>query len=417
MNGEHKFKSVSANPTNPKWGKLIRRESGLYHRKNDIRSEFNRDYNRILHCNAYRRLKHKTQVFFATSNDHICTRLEHVNHVSSVSYTISEYLGLNTELTTAIATGHDLGHTPFGHVGEHVLKDILDKEINITFWHEGNSLRFVDRYETLPDPEGNERNLNLTYAVRDGIVCHCGEVDENILHPRDQYMDLYDIKDAGKYAPYTWEGCVVKISDKISYLGRDIEDAMTLGILNESQLDQLSFIIEKTLKTNLKYVLNNTVVMHEFIMDLCRESSPDKGICISSKYFDFMNALKEFNYANIYKHERLKTYSKYAGLILHSIFDVLKKMYDSENPLDPLLQNRGFYPTMISYFIDWLLKYSDLRERPDLPELYGEKMSKYKNHVIYYLRNKQDYIMAIADYISGMTDSFAIKVFQELTDF
>ena len=117
-----KFASVSAHPENPKWKEYIRRDSELYERKNDIRSEFNRDYNRILHCNAYRRLKHKTQFFFATSNDHICTRLEHVNHVSSVSYTIADFLGLNTELTAAIAIGHDLGHAPFGHEGNESLK-------------------------------------------------------------------------------------------------------------------------------------------------------------------------------------------------------------------------------------------------------------------------------------------------------
>lgn len=417
MTGEYSFESVSANPINPKWEHCIHREIGLYDRKNDIRSEFIRDYNRILHCNAYRRLKHKTQVFFATSNDHICTRLEHVNHVSSVSYTISKYLGLNTELTTAIATGHDLGHAPFGHVGEQILKKLLDKETKDTFWHEGNSLRFVDRYETLPDPNGFEQNLNLTYAVRDGIVCHCGEVDEKALIPREQYMDLYDIKDAGKISPYTWEGCVVKISDKISYLGRDIEDAVDLRILNKTQLEQLSSIAEKKLNLDLEYVLSNTVVMHEFIMDLCRESTPNKGIRLSSKYFDFMNALKEFNYANIYGHERLKTYSKYAGLILQSIFDVLKGLYSSDSILEPLLENREFYPTLITYFIDWLLKYSDLREKTDLPEQYKEKTKKYKNNIVYHLGDKQDYIRAIADYISGMTDSFAIKVFQELTGF
>ena len=97
-------------------------------------------------------------------------------------------------------------------------------------------------------------NLNLTYAVRDGIVCHCGEVDENALFPRNDYMDLYEIQTAGKVAPYTWEGCVVKISDKISYLGRDIEDAISLGILTEEQLNQLSAITKSTL-TDLKYVL------------------------------------------------------------------------------------------------------------------------------------------------------------------
>lgn len=109
------FESVAANFRHPNWEFMIARKSPLYARNNDIRSEFERDFTRILHSNAYRRLKHKTQVFFSPQNDHICTRIEHVNHVESVSYTIANYLGLNTELTRAIAVAHDLGHSPFGH--------------------------------------------------------------------------------------------------------------------------------------------------------------------------------------------------------------------------------------------------------------------------------------------------------------
>ncbi|MGI6562304.1 MAG: deoxyguanosinetriphosphate triphosphohydrolase family protein [Clostridia bacterium] len=414
---DKKFASVSALPSNPKWNEYIHRETELYTRKNDIRSEFNRDYNRILHCNAYRRLKHKTQVFFATSNDHICTRLEHVNHVSSVSYTIADYLGLNTELTAAISIGHDLGHAPFGHVGERILEKILQDVIGDTFWHEGNSLRFADYYETLSDPEGYEQNLCLTYAVRDGIVCHCGEVDENALRPRDQIIDLYEIKKAGEYPPFSWEGCVVKIADKISYLGRDIEDAYTLGILTEAQKNELSKIIKSTLHSDLNYVLNNTVVMHEFIMDICKESSPDKGISLSKRYFEFMNALKMFNYANIYGHERLQIYSKYAELIIRSIFNILLTLYNPDDVLRPLEDYRKIYPTLMSYFIDWIIKYSDLRICRDLPQIHRKKTEKFKNKVVYSIGSKDDYIRAVADYISGMTDSFAIKVFQELTGF
>ena len=108
------FASVKTDEKNPKWQQCIKRENTLYNRGNDIRSEFERDYTRLLHCEAYRRLKHKTQVFYAPQNDHICTRIEHVNHVASVSATIAKYLGLNQELTEAIAIGHDIGHAPFG---------------------------------------------------------------------------------------------------------------------------------------------------------------------------------------------------------------------------------------------------------------------------------------------------------------
>ena len=112
------FESVAATPNNSKWKYMIARRLPLYNRGNDIRSDFERDYTRIIHSTAYRRLKHKTQVFYSPENDHICTRIEHVNHVDSISYTISNYLHLNTELTRAIAVGHDLGHSPFGHQGK-----------------------------------------------------------------------------------------------------------------------------------------------------------------------------------------------------------------------------------------------------------------------------------------------------------
>ena len=123
MNKES-FLSVAANSNNENWDKFIKREKDLYNRKDEIRSEFARDHTRILHSLVYRRLKHKTQVFFNIENDHICTRMEHVSHVESVSSTIASYLGLNVELTKAIATGHDLGHAPFGHQGEDIIKEL-----------------------------------------------------------------------------------------------------------------------------------------------------------------------------------------------------------------------------------------------------------------------------------------------------
>jgi dGTPase len=145
----NKFQSVSTNPDNPNWEKCIARQESIYRRSNDIRSEFERDYTRILHSNGYRRLKTKTQVFFATKNDHICTRIEHVNHVASVSNTIAKHLGLNTELVNAIALGHDIGHAPFGHHGETVIRSLINENLTDgSFWHEKNSLFFIDSIET-----------------------------------------------------------------------------------------------------------------------------------------------------------------------------------------------------------------------------------------------------------------------------
>ena len=213
------LKKYSANEENQKWENIIKREKPLYSRNNDIRTEFERDYTRIIHSLAYRRLKHKTQVFFSPENDHICTRIEHVIHVESISNTIAKYLGLNTELTRAIATAHDIGHSPFGHEGERILSEISKKDIGESFWHEKNGLDIVDKIELLEDNHKNKQNLDLTYAVRDGIISHCGEIDENNLKPREEYIDLKNYNKPNQYAPYTWEGCVVKIADKISYLG------------------------------------------------------------------------------------------------------------------------------------------------------------------------------------------------------
>lgn len=257
---KEKFKSVAAMPKNDNWEKLTERTSELYSRNDDVRSPFARDYTRILHSLAYRRLKHKTQVFFNIDNDHICTRMEHVAHVESVSHTIAKCLGLNDELTKAIAMGHDLGHAPFGHQGETVISELSEKYLEEKFWHEKNGLRFVDKIELLEDNYKKSKNLDLTYAVRDGIISHCGEVDENGLRPRDELIDLNIFTRPGQYQPATWEGCVVKISDKIAYIGRDIEDAINLGFLDETTKNELL----KMARANDENVLNTTVIMHKF---------------------------------------------------------------------------------------------------------------------------------------------------------
>lgn len=403
------FRSVSANEGNPLWEKHISRLKPIEKKAGDIRSEFARDHTRILHSTAYRRLKHKTQVFFATRHDHICTRIEHVNHVASVSYTIANYLGLNTELTNAIAIGHDLGHAPFGHAGEEFLKKIILKEIGETFWHERNSLRFVDKCETLPNSEGIERNLNLTYAVRDGIVCHCGEVDENSIFPRKEAFDLYSIEKSGQCPPFTWEGCIVKIADKISYLGRDIEDARRLKLLTVSQTKKL-IKIGREFGNARANEINNTLLMHNFIVDLCSNSSPEKGIAFSANYLELINTLKKFNYAYIYKHERLMNYQRYAELIIESIYRTLLNGYKGKETLAELRRYRKTYPVLVQSFIDWLTKYSDIGRKDN-------KNNKYQNEVLYQLENKKDYIQAIVDYTSGMSDSFAIRIFNEITTF
>lgn len=407
--GAGRFASVAIHPKNPRWETSVARRRTIYGRTDDIRSEFARDYTRILHCTAYRRLKHKTQVFFATNNDHICTRMEHVNHVASVSYTIASYLGLNTELTNAISIGHDLGHAPFGHAGEEILKDITSRELGIAFWHEKNSLRFVDCIETLRNPDDMEENLLLTYAVRDGIISHCGEVDEQALFPREEAIELESITAPNEFAPYTWEGCVVKIADKIAYLGRDIEDALRLKILTVRQKNEL----KKLAKVDLTEI-NNTVLMHNLIIDLITRSSPQNGISFSMEYLDFINRVKEFNYKNIYQHKRLKHYKDYAALIIHGVYDTLKGCYSGRKTFGALKEIAEYYPTLGRHFTSWLCKYSDLNDR-------SQPDNRFANRVLYRIVDNSDaeriYRQAIIDFIAGMTDQFASKAFGELISF
>ena len=394
------FKNVCANEFNPKWNTMISREMPLYSRNNDIRSEFERDFTRVIHSNAYRRLKHKTQVFYSPQNDHICTRIEHVNHVESISYTIAHYLGLNDELTRAIAVSHDLGHSPFGHKGERVLNEICKRDLSSSFWHEKNGLYFVDNIELLEDNEGFKRNLDLTYAVRDGIISHCGEIDENILKPREECIDLNDYKYPNQFTPYTWEGCVVKIADKISYIGRDIEDAVTLGIIDE-HLGELYDLLDYTNGT-----INNTVIINDLIYDLCKNSSPEIGLCFSDDALHLMNKIKKFNYEYIYLSEALKASDEYFSVVINRIYDTLKNAYKYEHTIENLDKLKKFYPNLINGFVDWFCNFSDVSDRRNL-----------KNKVLFNIQNPKDYYFAIVLYIAGMTDKFAIDTCNEIIGF
>lgn len=395
-----KFKDYIADENNPKWENMIRREKEIYKREKDARSEFERDYTRILHCTAYRRLKHKTQVFYSPENDHICTRIEHVMHVESVSYTIAKYLGLNTELTKAIAIAHDLGHSPFGHEGEKILSEISQREFNEPFWHEKNGLDYVDKIELLEDFNKNDQNLNLTYAVRDGIISHCGEIDENSLKPREEYIDLKkDYTKPNQYSPYTWEACVVKIADKISYLGRDIEDAITLGILDK-KLEELYKILQS------EQVINNTVIINYLINDLCENSTIDRGLCFSEKTFELINKIKSFNYNNIYKATKISASTRYFNILLNEIYYTLKSAYNGNKTLEKIEKMKQIHPEVFTRFKDWLSDYWT----------YKRKENKH-NEALFDIENEKDYCKAIIYYISGMTDNFAIEVYNKLIRF
>ncbi len=389
-----KFEKYAANENNPNWDKIISRQSPLYNRNNFMRSEFERDYTRIIHSTAYRRLKHKTQVFFSPENDHICTRIEHVTHVESISYTIAKNLGLNAELTKAIAVAHDVGHSPFGHEGEKILSEISNRDLGISFWHEKNGLELVDNIELLEDTERFKQNLDLTYAVRDGIISHCGEIDENCLKPRKEFIDLNDYKFPNQYAPYTWEGCVVKISDKISYLCRDIEDAITLKIFKDIPGEE--------------DIINNTNLINNLIYDLCENSSPEKGLCLSENALNLMNRIKAFNYKYIYASDRIKPSTRYFRVVINEIYNLLKSMYDGQNTLNKLNDVSDIYPNLCKGFINFITDYYDFDNRENL---------RLKNKVLFSIDNEKDFYKAIIYYISGMTDNFAIEIYNEIIHF
>ena len=399
-----KFEKYSATPENMKWEQIINRETPLYKRDNDIRDEFERDYGRIIHCNAYKRLKHKTQVFFSPENDHICTRIEHVTLVESISHTIAKHLGLNTELTKAIAVAHDMGHSPFGHEGEHILSEISKRDLNKPFWHERNGLDFVENIELLEDTNNYMQNLDLTYAVRDGIISHCGEIDENCIKPREEFINLQNYTYPNEYAPFTWEGCVVKISDKISYIFRDIEDAVTLGILDE----HIESILSLLNITSDKKSINNTIVINNLIKDLCENSSPEKGLCFSPEALTLMNKIKKFNYKNIYKSQRIQPSTRYFNLVINEIYNLLKSTYSKNNILENLKILSKTYPKLGSSFTSFLYNYFDFGNR-DLLQL--------KNKIVFSIENEKDFYQAIIYYISGMTDNFAIEIYNEIIHF
>ncbi len=208
--------------------------------KCDLRTDFQRDRDRIIHSNSFRRLKHKTQVFLSPEGDHYRTRLTHTLEVSQVARAIANGLLLNADLTEAIALGHDLGHTPFGHAGERA----LDKVVPGGFRHYDQSLRVVDKLEK------NGKGLNLTYEVRDGIVCHT----------------------RGKEA-FTLEGRIVKLADKIAYINHDIDDATRAGVMCEEDIPieirrALGFRKSDRINTMVRNVVENSVDTIQFSSDI-----------------------------------------------------------------------------------------------------------------------------------------------------
>ncbi len=252
--------------------------------KCDLRTDFQRDRDRIIHSNSFRRLKHKTQVFLSPEGDHYRTRLTHTLEVSQVARSIANGLLLNADLTEAIALGHDLGHTPFGHAGERA----LDRVVPGGFRHYDQSLRVVDKLEK------DGKGLNLTYEVRDGIVCHT----------------------RGKEA-FTLEGRIVKLADKIAYINHDIDDATRAGIITEEEIPfeirkALGFNKSDRINTMVRNVVENSVDTIQFSQDV-------------QQPFDELHA---FMFSNVYTNPKCKGEETKAIDIIIQLYDYFIKHSD-----------------------------------------------------------------------------------------
>ena len=244
----------------------------------DIRPVFQRDRDRILHCKAFRRLKHKTQVFLTPKGDHYRTRLTHTLEVSQNARTIAKALRLNEDLVEAIALGHDLGHTPFGHAGEHMLNEICDEG----FKHNEQSVRIVEKLEK--DGQG----LNLTWEVRDGILNHQTSL-----------------------MPSTLEGKIVRLSDKIAYINHDIDDAIRARVLSEKDIPiEYRKILGTTTRKRLDTLIHNIVT----------NSLNKNDICMSREVQEAMQGLRKFMFQNVYRNPRAKGEEERAKALLSRLF-------------------------------------------------------------------------------------------------
>ncbi len=343
-------------------------------RKEDIRGSYFRDTTAIIHSSAFRRLKHKTQVFYAPSNDHICTRMEHVLHVASIASTICRPLGLDTELAWAIGMGHDLGHTPFGHTGEKIVSDLSQKRGLPPFEHEVNSLRVI----TFLANKG--KGLNLTYAVRDGIVSHNGESLKKRMIPTFEIKDFDTIHSRQGLIPTTYEGVVVRFSDSIAYLGRDFEDACRLGIIKDEELPEL--VRERIGSTNSQIITS-------LINDLIVGANNKTGIGFSDEVFEAVELMSAFNYEHIYRSKILNGYTRYFSRLLNLIIDYLEDLYSSYH-----LNEKGYADEKNMLAAGF---YNHISE---MYPVYMEKEGTDKRMII--------------DYVAGMTDNFSLDSANEI---
>ncbi len=331
--------------------------------EDDHRMPYKRDVDRIVHSKAYARYVDKTQVVYLVQNDHISHRSLHVQLVSNFARGIAEILRLNLDLVEAIALGHDVGHPPFGHEGEGYLSDLSHEHGQGLFAHPAQSCRLLSVIEP----------LNLGLDVYDGFLCHDGGMKSSLIKPNfdkswDDHFEevLRRLKDPQVYImPKTLEGCLVKICDTMSYLGRDIEDAISLGIIKRSDIPGTGM------------GKSNREILSFLAQDVIQNSYEKDYIAMSDKAFEALKELRKFNFENIYQHPKLKVESE---KIRHSYRILFEQLLSD-------LENVG----ESSYiWVNFLC---------NKPESYLEKTPK---------------VQMVIDYISGMTDNYFVRTLQNI---
>ncbi len=284
------------------------------------RQSFALDVDRILHSRAYTRYIDKTQVFYLIKNDHITHRVLHVQLVSKIARTIGRFLRLNEDLIEAIALGHDIGHAPFGHEGEVFLSGLCQEHGIGPFLHNVQSVQFLDKVER------GGQGWNLCLQTLDGILCHDGEIHNQFLHPgtKNSFEDLErDIlakreEPSTPLIPMTAEGCVVRMADTISYIGRDIEDAIRLKLIKRTDIPEECAGVLGT---------SNGSIVHTLVTDIIRNSAEGPEISFSADISEALRKLKKFNLNNIYLHPEVKKNSKVIEKLFGVLFDKFLKDY------------------------------------------------------------------------------------------
>jgi len=338
----------------------------------DIRPPFFRDIDKIIHSQAYTRYIDKTQVFAFIKNDHITHRVLHVQLVSKIARTIGRALKLNEDLIEAIALGHDIGHTPFGHSGEKFLNEICKKENIGYFCHNAQSVRMLKDLE----------NLNITVQTLDGILAHNGEILLNKYEPDksktaqdvlDDLEKVFKVKNYSKQIrPMTLEASVVRLSDIIAYIGRDIEDAIIVGVIKREDIPkEITDVLGDT----------NAQIVNNLIMDVIINSLEKPYLTFSKDVFDSLIKLKKWNYANIYNSEMATKNLNIIEKAFYDLYDIYLNKIDGRKEIE--------------------IKDNMTQSEKTLYSFVSNKSNEYKQNT--------DIRRIIIDYISGQTDKFFLK--------